>query len=401
MVDSTLSKRLWLVTTATTLSVIVYVQVGAGLALQFSLASGVALLGWWLSSSKGLPAHPALVSYYIGSVVSLLALNTLRYATQYSLFIHRQYSNLFQPDYASTHAHWFGAQVCLPVSLLLLGGYFLSRQTSVGIFFAWWGFLFGLIESLIQLVLALGHLNAYTHLHLLAVLTAMVLFTLCVAGILQLIRPRADPLPVERPQSLTAHQVNLWSILWVSLVIVYAATLYVQAGPLPVGVIMGSMMGGLIGWRKTTARYPADPYKVVPLYLLLQCLFYVHVGEEVFMHFNRAIASLSGHAWDDSEFDYLITLIGPIIWVLAAYSLWKRQAFGNFILWFMIVGMILGEPTHLLVFPVVRMLQDGVNYTYFPGMYTALFPMIPALLALILILQDYRKWRATRPTTNG
>ena len=90
MVDSTLSKRLWLVTTATTLSVIVYVQVGAGLALQFSLASGVALLGWWLSSSKGLPAHPALVSYYIGSVVSLLALNTLRYATQYSSFIHRQ-----------------------------------------------------------------------------------------------------------------------------------------------------------------------------------------------------------------------------------------------------------------------------------------------------------------------
>ena len=43
----------------------------------------------------------------------------------------------------------------------------------------------------------------------------------------------------------------------------------------------------------------------------------------------------------------------------------------------MIVGMIVGEPTHVLVFPVVRMLQEGVEYTYFHAMYTALLPMVP------------------------
>lgn len=43
----------------------------------------------------------------------------------------------------------------------------------------------------------------------------------------------------------------------------------------------------------------------------------------------------------------------------------------------MIVGMIVGEPTHVLVFPVVRMLQEAVGYTYFHAMYTALLPMVP------------------------
>ena len=50
-------------------------------------------------------------------------------------------------------------------------------------------------------------------------------------------------------------------------------------------------MGGLLGWRKTTARYPANPYKVLPLYLLLLCLFYIHVGEEAITKFNQGIAS--------------------------------------------------------------------------------------------------------------
>lgn len=151
------------------------------------------------------------------------------------------------------------------------------------------------------------------------------------------------------------------------------------------------MMGGLICWRKTTANLPADPYTLVPLYLLLQALFYIHVGEEVLTHFNQGIASITGQTWSDQDFDYLITFIGPFFWVLGAYSLWKRQAFGNFILWFMIVGMILGEPTHLLVFPIVRMVQEGVGYEYFSGMYTALFPMIPAILSLIVIVKDHRK----------
>ena len=93
---------------------------------------------------------------------------------------------------------------------------------------------------------------------------------------------------------LWSRQRNLWTALFVALVVVYGSSVFQQAGLLPLGVIAGSMMGGLIGWRTTTARHPADPAYHVPLYLLLLALFYLHVGEEALTGFNRSIASISG-----------------------------------------------------------------------------------------------------------
>jgi hypothetical protein len=51
----------------------------------------------------------------------------------------------------------------------------------------------------------------------------------------------------------------------------------------------------------------------------------------------------------------------------------------------------LGEPTHFLIFPVVAMNKFGIDYQYFSGMYTALFPMIPAILALVVIIHDHKQ----------
>jgi hypothetical protein len=38
----------------------------------------------------------------------------------------------------------------------------------------------------------------------------------------------------------------------------------------------------------------------------------------------------------------------------------------------------------------MAMMKLGISYTYFPGMYTALFPMIPAILALVMIVKERR-----------
>lgn len=312
--------------------------------------------------------------------------------SSYANFIAVHYSNRFAHDLVMSHTNWFVWMVGLPIVILLLGGYFLSKGYRVGAFFAWWGYVYVAVESIIQLLVELGNYSLYTHYYFGGVWVAMLLFYLGGTGILKLIRPQDQEILHEPIQPLSRRKKNLWTILIVTCIAVYGMTFYAQTGSLlPVGVIIGSMMGGLVCWRKTTSYVPADPYTVVPLYLLLQALFYIHVGEEVLTHFNQGITSITGQTWTDRDFDYLITLIGPFFWILGAYSLWKRQAFGNFILWFMIVGMILGEPTHLLVFPIVRMVQEGVGYEYFSGMYTALFPMIPAILSLIVIVKDYRK----------
>lgn len=396
MDTSNIKSLLLVISISVTLSVILLIRVGWGVSAEYTVVTIIALVGWLTRSYRSVPRIDSLLPVYIVCIALLIALNTFRYMSSYANFIAVHYSNRFAHDLVMSHTNWFVWMVGLPIVILLLGGYFLSKGYRVGACFAWWGYAYVAVESIIQLLVELGNYSLYTHHYFGGVWVAMLLFYLGGTGILKLMRPQDQGITQEPIQLLSRRKKNLWTILIVTCIAIYGMTFYAQTGSLlPVGVIIGSMMGGLVCWRKTTSYVPADPYTVVPLYLLLQALFYIHVGEEVLTHFNQGIASITGQTWTDRDFDYLITLIGPFFWILGAYSLWKRQAFGNFILWFMIVGMILGEPTHLLVFPIVRMVQEGVGYEYFSGMYTALFPMIPAILSLILIVKDYRKHKET------
>lgn len=371
---------------------IFFTFIGTWLFLEYLIVGTTALAGWLYFSFKEPVNIQRTVAPYILSIVVLLILNTCRYSSDFSMFIGYHYQLLFLHSFSLNHTNWFIFFVCLPVSILLLGGVFLTKRSAVGFYFAWFGFIYCIIESVIQFKIELSNIVTYHHTYFLGSFSAMVLFVLGVKGILYLIKPfEENEIRVNTSRVLSNRQVNLWSAFFVSVVAVYGITVYVQAGFLPVGIIVGSMMGGMIGWRKTTSRFAADPYKLTPLYLLILTLFYIHVGEEVLTGFSRGISALTGTPWNDKDFNYLITFFGPIVWVFAAYSLWKGRAPGNFILWFLIVGMILGEPTHLLVFPVVRMFKEGVSYQYFSGMYTALFPMIPAILALVTILKDYKE----------
>lgn len=392
MESAHIKSLLTIISVSITLSVMLFIHVGAGLSIEYMLVSLLALIGWLTCSYRAVPRIHQLLPVYIICIVLLIALNTFRYASTYARMIAVYYPSGFADHFVMSHTNWFVWMVGLPIVILLFGGYLLSKGHIAGAFMAWWGFVYVVAEAILQLVVELGQYAAYNHHYLGGVWVAMILFYLGSSGVLKLIRPQTEEIPDHPAKPVSPRKKNLWTILIVTCIAIYGMTFYVQTGSLlPVGVIVGSMMGGLVCWRKTTSYIPADPYKLVPLYLLLQALFYIHVGEEVLTHFNQGIASITGQTWSDRDFDYLITFIGPFFWVLGAYSLWKRQVFGNFILWFMIVGMILGEPTHLLVFPVVRMMQDGVGYEYFSGMYTALFPMIPAILSLIIILQDRKK----------
>ena len=371
---------------------ILYTLTGTWLFLQYLIVSSIAVFGWLFFSFKPTKSIQQVVSPYILSIVVLLILNTCRYSSNFNVFLNSHYHSLFSQSFSLNYINWFIFFVCLPVSILLLGGFFLTKRTSVGLYFVWWGFIYCIAEATIQLQIELGNIESYKHSYFLGSFSAMLLFILGVKGVLFLVKPTEEnEIRIRGSQKLTNRQVNLWSAFFVSIVAVYGITIYVQAGLLPVGIIVASMMGGMVGWRKTTARSAADPYKLTPLYLLLLTLFYIHVGEETITNLSGSISAITHVAWSDKSFNYLFALLGPIVWVFAGYSLWKGNAFGNYILWFMIVGMILGEPTHLLVFPIVRMYEIGGGYKYFSGMYTALFPMIPAILALVTILKDNKK----------
>jgi hypothetical protein len=377
--------------TITTLAA-AYIAVGWALCAEIAVVGLFSFACWLRFSFREPQSQDKIVALYILVIVLNLVLNTCRYWSSYAQFIYENARFLFAPQFALTDLSWFIIFVTCPISLMLLGGYYLSKRVPVGFYLAWWTFLYSIVDAITQFRFELLGSSTYHHRYFLGALAAIALMTVSVIGCQRLLR--LSPTRAQQQFSvpgLTLKQINLWTALLISLVVVYAFALYQQAGLLPVGVIVGSMMGGIIGWRKTTARYPADPYKLVPLYLLLLALFYVHVGEESLTSFNQAIAAITGTRWPDQEFTFLIALIGPAVWVLGALSLWWRQPFGNFVLWFMIVGMILGEPTHFVVFPVVVMYKFDVGYRYFSGMYTALFPMIPAIMALVTIIKDHKE----------
>lgn len=390
--QSKLGSLLAILSTGITAVVAVFLFTGLGYAIELALVSLLALAGW-LRWQQPEPAGRRLVAPYILIIVCTLVLNTGRYWSGYATFFSDHWPAFFAPGFRLSDTWWLALYVFGPVSLMLLGGYALGGGRPLGVFIAWWAALYGIAEALLQYRLEFVGGGAYAHQYFLGAIGAAALLTVCTITIQRLLGSQHTEEKEARPSGgLSDRQANLWMALFATLICVYSVQLFAQSGIIPVGVITASMLAGLIAWRLTTARRPADPRTFVPLYLLMLGLFYIHVGEEVIapLPFSQAIAAISGTPWSDTDFTFLIILIGPIFWVFAAWSLWKRQPFGNFILWYMTIGMILGEPSHLLVFPVMAMNKYGIGYQYFAGMYTALFPMIPAILVLTKLLRDRR-----------
>lgn len=391
--QSKLVVLLTVLSTAISTSVGVFLFAGPGYAIELALVSLLALVGW-LRWPQPEPPGRRLVAPYILIIVCKLVLNTGRYWSGYAAFFSDHWPAFFAPGFRLTDTWWLALDVFGPVSLMLVGGYALASGRTLGVFMAWWAALYGVAEALLQYRVEFVGAGAYTHQYFLGALGAAALLAVGVITVQRLLgNQQAEEQDATPGGGLSDRQANLWMAFFATLIVVYTIQLFAQGGLLPVAVITASMTAGLIAWRLTTARRPADPHTFVPLYLLMLGLFYIHVGEELVapFPFSQAIASLTGTPWSDADFTFMIILIGPIFWVFGAWSLWKRQPFGNFILWYMTIGMILGEPSHLLVFPVMAMNKFGIGYQYFAGMYTALFPMIPAILTLTTLLRSRRR----------
>lgn len=389
-----LASALTILSVSLTLLAVAIFAVGSVAAVALASISALALLAWLATGTPREDVSDGVVAPYLFSIPLLMVLETVRYLSGWVDLLQTSYAPAFAADFAITDANWFFALVCVPVCFMLLGGHFLSRRHPIGHYMAWWTAFFVIGEGLLQLWMDFLAGRPVT---LYSAFGGLVAIGLVLTGLVicqRLLSSKAVSVTPAPAASLTTRQLNLWTLLFVALVTVYAVNLYRQTGPLPVIIIGGSMLGGMIGWRRTTARRPVDPSWSVPLFLVLLAMFYLHVGEEALTDFAAAVSGISGTPWSEYNFMVVIALAGPVFWFGAAWSLWKRQPFGNFIFWFLIVGMILGEPAHVLTFPLLSMRQYGIGYEYFSGMYTALFPMIPAIIALVKIIKDHRQRQA-------
>jgi hypothetical protein len=204
--------------------------------------------------------------------------------------------------------------------------------------------------------------------------------------------------PHARTWNTAAAVVLLLAAMWAG---------YVNIGVPPVVIVGGSGLVGLAIWRRTYLRAPTDPAVILPLFLLTVAALDVHMAEEYLAGFGPAMSRLFDISWTERSFLLIFAFVGPALYALTAVGLYYRIPFAGFLAWFIFIGPGVAEFTHF-IFPLLqpalspdvtsaitaqvsngRWVANMPNYWigatghyYFPGLYTAVLPMIPGIYAI-------------------
>jgi hypothetical protein len=190
---------------------------------------------------------------------------------------------------------------------------------------------------------------------------------------------------------------------------------YLRIGLLPVVIVGGSGVIALVMWMRYYLREPLAPDVILPLFLLTVAALEIHMAEEYLTGFGPAMSRLFDISWTERSFLMVFAFIGPALYALTALGLYYRVPLAGFMAWFIFIGPGVAEFTHF-IFPVLtpaihpelpgtlsqavsngRFVADMRNYYlgttgayYFPGLYTAVLPMIPGIWAIRRMIRARR-----------
>jgi hypothetical protein len=208
-------------------------------------------------------------------------------------------------------------------------------------------------------------------------------------------------------------------ILSVAAAVAFVAG-YRSIGLPPVVIVGGSGMAGFVMWTRTYLRRPLPPDVILPPFLLTVAALEVHMIEEWKTGFGPAMSRVFDISWSERSFLLVFAFIGPIIYALTALGLYYRVPLAGFVAWFIFIGPGIAEFTHF-IFPLIKpaiqpdlvaplsstvsngkFVADMRNYWvkatgvyYFPGMYTAVLPMVPGIIAIRRVIRAARSDRAS------
>src|SRR6476469_1640127 len=190
---------------------------------------------------------------------------------------------------------------------------------------------------------------------------------------------------------------------------------YRSIGLPPVVIVGGSGIVGFVMWVKTYLRKPVGPEIILVPFLLTVAGLEAHMTEEWLTGFGPAMSRLFDISWSEHSFLLVFAFIGPTLYSLTALGLYYRVPLAGFLACFIFIGPGVAEFTHF-VFPLLRpaiqpdvpaplslvvngkLIANMRNYWlgttgvyYFPGLYTAVLPMIPGIWAIRRLLRASRQ----------
>jgi hypothetical protein len=204
--------------------------------------------------------------------------------------------------------------------------------------------------------------------------------------------------------SARAQAINQW--VAAALIAIFVAALKINVGTPPTIIVGVSALVGFFCWRSTNLRRAADPTKLTMLFLLTVAALHVHMVEEHGCLFGPAMSRLFGIAFPDERFLQIFVFALPTLYYLTAIGLLLRVPLAAFVAWFIFIGPGIAEFTHF-IFPLIQPALEPANPApidavingvaihgmenhyvgitgqyYFPGMYTAILPMVPGIYSV-------------------
>src|ERR1035438_8708074 len=181
----------------------------------------------------------------------------------------------------------------------------------------------------------------------------------------------------------------------------------------PVIIVGGSGTAAFVLWSLTYLRRPLPAEVVLPAFLLTVTGLQVHLIEEYLTGFAPAMSRLFDISWSVHSYLMIFVFIGPVLYTLTALGLFRRVPLAGFLMCFILIGPGVAEFTHF-IFPVLKpdvlptvaapvqavvgrgqLMQNLPNFWvhvtgryYFPGMYTAILPMIPGVYGLFNLVRS-------------
>lgn len=354
-----------------------FIFAGSIAGISIAVASFFAFIGWRYMTRKTVIYSDKVIFYSILIIMTLMAQNIEEWIFGFSKFFS---VNLFA-IYSIGLAAFF-----------LFGIFGFSIKLSIGKFAAWLIGVWAIVQTIMHYLAPILINGKFGYFPGQAI--SIIVLILGILLIKTLLKNNNERVKKDKQVTIAKPYHAIAVLLFI---FTYAVVFFNQAGPRPTLIVCGSMFGGFILWLRTTYKIRINYTKVIPIYLMTLVLFFIHITEEFITDFPGEINSIFNSSWSLGDFVILIALLGPIIWTSGILGLLYKHPFGQYLTWFVFFGMLIGEPTHYLVFPMV---QSG-GYNYFSGMWTALFPMIPAIYGVYYIFTECKNERKLLKNKNS
>lgn len=210
-------------------------------------------------------------------------------------------------------------------------------------------------------------------------------------------------------------QTPLQIVAAIAVTIIAMVNGYRVIGWPPVVIVGGSGVVGLLLWLRTYRYGPIAPEIILPPFLITVAALELHMVEEYVSGFGPAMSRLFAINWSEFSFLLIFTFVGPILYALTALGLFWRIRLAGFLACFIFIGPGVAEFTHFIFpllepalaphdpYPLTQVVRGGAsiadmrNYWigatgryYFPGLYTAILPMIPGIYGIVALLRASR-----------